>query len=72
MPEYYCISDQVEAIEANSTKAILTVYANIFKNFTRYSGHAIIGWNDENILEKLKNDVEFFPILNIFVWKINI
>ncbi|PKK64346.1 hypothetical protein RhiirC2_787633 [Rhizophagus irregularis] len=56
LPEYYCISDQVEAIEASPTKAISTVYANIFKNSTRYSGHAIMGWNDENILEKLKND----------------
>lgn len=62
LPEYYCISDQVEAIEASPTKAISTVYANIFNNSTRYSGHAIMGWNDENILEKLKNDVEFFPI----------
>ncbi|PKY32683.1 hypothetical protein RhiirB3_451049, partial [Rhizophagus irregularis] len=66
LPEYYCISDQVEAIEASPTKAISTVYANIFKNSTRYSGHAIIGWNDENILEKLKNDVEFFPITCLF------
>ncbi|POG61118.1 hypothetical protein GLOIN_2v1786985 [Rhizophagus irregularis DAOM 181602=DAOM 197198] len=66
LPEYYCISDQVEVIEASLTKAILTVYANIFKNSTRYSGHAIMGWNDENILEKLKNDVEFFPIICLF------
>ena len=66
LPEYYCISDQVEAIEASSTKAISTVYVNIFKNSTRYSGHTIMGWNNENILEKLKNDVEFFPITCLF------
>ena len=61
LPEYYCKSDHVEVIETSSTKAVLTVYSRIFKNSTRYSGHAIMGWNDENILEILKSDVEFFP-----------
>ncbi len=62
MPEYYCKSDHVEVIETSPTKAVLTVYSRIFKNSTRYSSHTIMGWNDENILEILKSDIEFFPI----------
>jgi hypothetical protein len=62
LPEYYCKSGQVEAIEASPTKAISIVYAALFNNSTRYSGHAIMGWNNETILETLKKDIEFFPV----------
>src|ERR1700722_6864440 len=63
LPEYYCKSDQVEITESSPTKAISTVYANIFKTSTRYSGYIIMGWNNEDILKILKNDVEFFPTI---------
>ena len=62
LPKYYCKSGQVEAIEASPTKAISTVYVKLFNNSTWYSGHAIMGWNNENILEILKKYIEFFPV----------
>lgn len=52
-------SGQIEVIETSQTKAISTLYASIFKNFTRYSGHAIIDWN-EIILETLNMTLNFF------------
>ena len=63
LPEYHCKSGEIEVFETSPTKAVEIVYKDIFKSFTRYSGHAIMGWNNENILEILKNDIEFFPVI---------
>jgi hypothetical protein len=63
LPEYYCKAGQVEVIETSPIKAVSTVYSKIFNNGTRYSGHAIMGWNNENILEALRKDIEFFPVV---------
>ncbi|CAG8669600.1 5062_t:CDS:2, partial [Gigaspora rosea] len=57
LPEYYCKSDQVEAIESSPTKAVLAVYVAIFKNSTRYLGHMILGWNNPTIIEALNKDI---------------
>ncbi|CAG8588210.1 3192_t:CDS:1 [Funneliformis mosseae] len=62
LPEYYCKSGQAKAIEASLTKAVSIVYAAIFNNSIQYSDHAIMGWNNETILEILKKDIEFFPV----------
>jgi len=61
LPEYHCKSEQFEAVENNPTKAISTVYAQIFNTKTRYSGYIIMGWTDETILATLKKEVKFFP-----------
>ena len=40
LPKYYCKSGQVEIIETSPTKAVSTVYANLFNNSTQYLGWA--------------------------------
>ncbi|CAB4393022.1 unnamed protein product [Rhizophagus irregularis] len=65
-------------IENDPSKAISTVYAQIFENETRFSGPLVLGWQDEDIIHQLLKDVLFVPILilvdslKIFVYGIGI
>ena len=39
------------------------MYKNIFKTATEYNGQAIMGFNDEQIVKELLEDVEFYPFI---------
>ncbi|EXX67536.1 hypothetical protein RirG_113450 [Rhizophagus irregularis DAOM 197198w] len=62
MPMYYCQSGLHVVTESSSTKAISTAYKNHFNTSTRYPGYQAMGWNDKNILEILKKDVDYIPV----------
>ncbi|PKY61695.1 hypothetical protein RhiirA4_523270 [Rhizophagus irregularis] len=62
MPMYCCQSGLHDVTESSSTKAISTAYKNRFNTSTRYSGYQAMGWNDKNILETLKKDVDYIPV----------
>ncbi|CAB4416348.1 unnamed protein product [Rhizophagus irregularis] len=62
MPMYCCQSGIYVVTEPSSTKVIFTVYENHFNTLTRYSGYQVMGWNDKNILEILKRDIEYIPV----------
>ncbi|CAB4375625.1 unnamed protein product [Rhizophagus irregularis] len=78
LPVYFCQSGSHTVIENSSTKAISTVYKRRFNTSTRYSGYQTMGWNDNNILEILKQDIEYTPVTvnvgnyKIFVYNIGI
>ncbi|UZO17067.1 uncharacterized protein OCT59_008429 [Rhizophagus irregularis] len=79
VPGYLCQSDTyISQIENDPSKAISTVYAQIFENGTRFSGPLVLGWQDEDIIHQLLKDVLFVPILilvdslKIFVYGIGI
>ncbi|PKY19716.1 hypothetical protein RhiirB3_438997 [Rhizophagus irregularis] len=62
MPMYCCQSGLHVVTEPSSTKAISTAYKNRFNTSTRYSGYQAMGWNDKNILETLKQDIQHIPV----------
>src|ERR1700722_1616454 len=62
MPVYCCQSGIYVVAEPSSMKAISTVYKSRFNTLTRYSGYQAMGWNDENILEILKQDIQYIPV----------
>src|SRR5437868_3726913 len=62
MPMYCCQSGLYVVTEQSSTKAISTVYKNRFNTSSRYSGYQAMGWNDENILDILKRDIQYIPV----------
>ena len=71
MPMYCCQSGLYVVTEQSSTKAISTVYKNWFNTSTHYSGYQAMGWNDENIIEILKHDIQYIPVtVNIDNYKI--
>ena len=79
MPGYLCQGDTyISQIENDPSKAISSIYAQIFENGTRFSGPLVLGWQDENITHQLLNDVSFVPFLifvdslKIFVYGIGI
>jgi hypothetical protein len=61
-PEYCCQSGLHVVTEKSSTKAISTVYYKHFNTSTRYSGHQAMGWNDKDIVEVLKQDIQYTPV----------
>src|SRR4051794_6674454 len=61
LPGYVCQCNNTVKVANDPTNAISEVYSEIFKNKTRYSGPLVMGWNDENILNKLNEDVPFTP-----------
>ncbi|RIB18837.1 hypothetical protein C2G38_2183552 [Gigaspora rosea] len=78
LPAYCCQSGIYTATETSPTKAIFNVYRQCFNTCTRYLGYQIMGWNDNNIIEKLKEDIQFIPFNiklgsnNIFIYSIGI
>jgi hypothetical protein len=78
-PGYLCQSGAyISQIENDPSKAISSVYAQIFKNGTRFSGPLVLGWQDEDIIHQLLRDVLFVPVsifidsLKIFIYGIGI
>ena len=61
-PGYFCSSGSLSGqIESSSTKAISSLYKNIFHNSTKFSGPTIIGQDNPKIIEELSRDVRFIP-----------
>ncbi|CAG8515568.1 11508_t:CDS:2, partial [Funneliformis mosseae] len=79
LPGYLCQSDAyISQIKNDPSRAISSVYAQMFENRTRFSGPLVLGWQDEDIIHQLLRDVLFIPILifvdslKIFVYRIGI
>uniref|UniRef100_U9TTL0 Uncharacterized protein n=1 Tax=Rhizophagus irregularis (strain DAOM 181602 / DAOM 197198 / MUCL 43194) TaxID=747089 RepID=U9TTL0_RHIID len=62
MPMYCCQSGLHVVTESSSIKAISTAYKNHFNTSTRHSGYQAMGWNNKNILETLKKDVDYISV----------
>jgi len=63
-PGWVCESGEYSSdIETSSTKAVSSLYSKIFKSNTRYSGHTIIGLDDDNIIQQICQDIHFFPFI---------
>jgi len=63
-PGWVCESGEYSSnIEMSSTKAISSLYSQIFKTSTRYSGYTIIGLDNDNIINQICQDIHFFPII---------
>jgi hypothetical protein len=66
LPGYSCEVAGISSVQLTSSAAINEVYSNIFKTVIEYNVQAIMGFNDEQIVKKLLEDVEFYPfIINI-------
>ncbi len=63
LPGYVCQCETIVEIANDPTNAISKVYSKVFATETRYSGLLIMGWNDENIIKELYEDVSFIPQL---------
>ena len=61
LPSYICQCDTIVETANDPTNAISKVYSKVFATETRYSGLSIMGWNDENIIKNLYEDVSFIP-----------
>ena len=61
LPGYVCQCNDIMRIANDPTNAISEVYSKVFSTKTRYSGPLIMGWNDEDIINKLSEDVSFTP-----------
>ena len=63
-PGWVCESGEYSSnIENSPTKAISFLYSQIFKTKTRYSGHIVIGLDDDNITKQMYQNVCFFPFI---------
>ncbi|GES98718.1 hypothetical protein GLOIN_2v1802473 [Rhizophagus clarus] len=59
-PGYFCSSGSISGqIEFSPTKAISSLYKEIFHNSTKFSGPTIIGQDDPKIIEELSRNVRF-------------
>ncbi|RHZ82228.1 hypothetical protein Glove_110g47 [Diversispora epigaea] len=78
LPVYCCQCGLHVVSETSPTKAISTAYKYRFNTYTRYSGYQIMGWNDKDILESFKKNVQFTPVninignKNIFIYSIGV
>ncbi|RHZ77211.1 hypothetical protein Glove_184g84 [Diversispora epigaea] len=76
LPGYVCQCENIVETANDSTNAISRVYFKIFRSKTRYSGPLIMGWTDENIINKLNEDIPFIPHsfllekIKIFVYRV--
>ena len=62
-PGFRCLCDGIDSgIQPNSTAAINNTYNQIFDNKTKYSGIAVMGFDNETIIHELVGDILFFPI----------
>lgn len=77
LPGYSCEAAGVSSIQLTPSAAINEVYKNIFETATEYNGQAIMGFDDEQIVKELLEDVEFYPFtiniqnISIFVAGLN-
>ena len=73
---YMCQCNEIIRIANDPINTISEVYSKIFATKTHYSGSLIMGWNDENIVNKLNKDVLFTPHsfllekIKVFVYRI--
>ncbi|GES84180.1 hypothetical protein GLOIN_2v1880126 [Rhizophagus clarus] len=59
-PGYFCSFGSISGqIETSPTKAISSLYKEIFHNSTKFSGPTIIGQDNPKIIEELSRDVRF-------------
>jgi len=61
LPGYSCEAAGVSSVQSTPSAAIKEVYKNIFKTSTEYNGQAIMGFDNEQIVNELLEDVEFCP-----------
>ena len=78
-PGYCCESGEFSSnVETSATEAISSLYMQIFHNKTRKSGAIAIGYDNQDIIEELQEDVPFFPFyicldkFKIFVFQLGI
>ncbi|CAB4446540.1 unnamed protein product [Rhizophagus irregularis] len=61
-PGYFCSSGSFSGkIETSPTRAISSLYNEIFHNSTKFSGPTIIGQDDPKIIEEISHGVRFIP-----------
>ena len=62
-PGFVCTcKEKSTEVSSSASTAITTLYQEIFGRKTEYSGPAIMGFYNDQIIEKLMQDVTFFPI----------
>ncbi|RHZ82825.1 hypothetical protein Glove_103g290 [Diversispora epigaea] len=62
-PGFQCICGEFKSeIELYPSTAVKSCYQSIFNSKTEYSGLAIMGFENENIIQQLIADILFFPI----------
>ena len=62
-PGFHCLCDGKDSgIQQSATAAINNTYNQIFDNKTKYSGLAVMGFDDEMIINELIVDISFIPI----------
>jgi hypothetical protein len=62
-PGFQCTCENISSkIEPYPSTAITSCYKEVFGTKTEYSGVAVIGFEDEKIIQQLRNEIEFFPI----------
>lgn len=62
-PGFVCTcKEKSTEISSSASTAITTLYREIFGKKTEYSGPAIMGFYNDEIIEKLIQDITFFPI----------
>jgi len=78
LPGYSCEAAGVSSVQSTPSAAIKEVYKNIFKISTEYNGQAIMGFDNEQIVNELLEDVEFCPFtinirdISLFVAGLNL
>ncbi|RHZ86373.1 hypothetical protein Glove_51g25 [Diversispora epigaea] len=71
IPQYYCECNNITSISSSSSTAISNLYKKIFKNATRYSGPLVMGWDNEEIVQKLYENIGWIPFsINIGTFEI--
>lgn len=62
-PGFQCTCENISSkIEFYPSTAINSCYKEVFGTKTEYSGVAVIGFEDEKIIQQLLDKIEFFPI----------
>ncbi|POG78381.1 hypothetical protein GLOIN_2v1766857, partial [Rhizophagus irregularis DAOM 181602=DAOM 197198] len=62
-PCFHCICDGKDSgTQLTATAAINNTYSQIFSNKTKYSGLAVMGFDNEAIVHELVADISFIPI----------
>ncbi len=78
LPGYSCEVAGVSSIQLTPSAAINEVYKNIFGTVTEYNEQAMMGFDDEQIVKELLEDVEFYPFtlniqdISLFVARLNL
>ncbi|RIB19428.1 hypothetical protein C2G38_2036057 [Gigaspora rosea] len=69
---FQCTCNSIKSeIELHPSTAVNACYKEVFNTKTEYSGLAIIGFKNENIIQQLTFDIELFPIF-LHIEKLNV